>query len=998
MERRDRCGNSLNSRARRLNDSMFSTSNYNGKGAGLNVYRSSHVLSHRQLLRIARKKNEENEKAMSDSGIGCKPPRLSSKGSEQQKYNENEENASSVSSPEEHAVSTMILALEKKGTFGTGTSVSDGTPIRSNLSKDEDDEVERLIEFKERISILGRARSKIVSRHGGSRVPFPKRHQLTGTVGIFKASTDHQEHLLSETPIKKSILQKQARSEGVSSAPRGSKQRIRQVRIKDDDDDCEDDTLSMQSDPTNDSSYYDDSFRHNEAGDAFLDHLIDLVAGDEEYSMDDETLHSKDTSAIENTEKDEASKADRYSWSQCMSNDSMMDESVDGYGKMSSSCHSVNVGPIVNVGTEMGKELLSDISSALSFNKEDSSKCKPMEAPTETGGKVNEEPKEIEDSEYASGCHVNSVFGLEKKEDKSFDTTISAPEDVPVQRIDSAHLTYISELTSMAHHVPHELAASMDRAKRSFQAESHRVFESIQTPLSFASQISGLASPVPEESRGDYEEELDIMYDTKHAEGKKDKNRKGTPIPAIVPEAEEETVNEESETPSSGFQLPNSPFLYKLRSLIKSPIPFSSNLEKSDDTKEKEKNTDANDEFAGETASNVMPKIQGAFGKINAANAAAKAKKENRTCGAQGSLEEVMESIQKIITCDKSIKKEEDKGEETFLSAISKSFSFWNKGTDDTNTNKPQDTKAPDTKESKRGEALVSEQDEKKTEEWENMDIGFPKTSSREEAKSNQGDDGSETSLQKDVTVTVHTIKLTFSHTDEVDQSSPSRQLNLEEEKDNSRDAKSTADEIFADLGHTNKKGQSKDKASDAKAQNEVGFANFQQVTSSSPPPSPEYKVPQPPGKKSLASARLYRRLKHSSSSKPQESKTTQGENDEVQLVHAKTWQTADDIDTNIGSWQDFKSGDVFTGVWPKESTSAQSETGQDDDPFKVTYKVNSSKWIRKNKSQQSKSPTSSAIASPQSVSLYGENNPEFQSFGRRSLLESFSGTTQGEF
>ena len=57
------------------------------------------------------------------------------------------DNASSVATPEEHAVSTMIMALESLSSMGQtlngkSNSVPDGTPIRSNLSwgKEEEDE------------------------------------------------------------------------------------------------------------------------------------------------------------------------------------------------------------------------------------------------------------------------------------------------------------------------------------------------------------------------------------------------------------------------------------------------------------------------------------------------------------------------------------------------------------------------------------------------------------------------------------------------------------------------------------------------------------------------------------------------------------------------------------------------------------------------------------------------------------------------------------------
>eukprot|EP00977_Amphora_coffeiformis_P025838 scaffold22432_cov168-Amphora_coffeaeformis.AAC.18 len=946
------------------------------------------------------------------------------------------------SSPEEHAVSTMIMALEKIAPQGK----FDGTPIRSNRSRDDEDEASQR-QPREKITILSRARSKMQSRQGAttgssSRVPFPKRRQTSstsssskgrqqramGSVEIYKASSrEHQKHIESEPKLRapiKSALKSKARSDGAvyTSSSKGSKHRNRHVRIHNEPD-AEDD-LSVQSDPTNDSSYYDDSLHHTEAGEAFLDHLIDLVGFDEEeYSVDDDMNHSIDASTRHAHEKGRRRRSDRYRWSRCMEHDESDGHHRGGPGKMSSSCHTLDI------GAELGKDVLSDISSALSFSKDDTSKCTPMEAPTETLSAVLS--KEKEGADYESGCHMDSVFGMEKKQEKkSMDATLSvAEEEVPVQRIDSsAHMTYVSDMSSVVHEV-----------KRSIEHKSHTVFQAIKSPMSFASQISGLASPLLEEPTGRdnnaEEDELEVKYDTK-----KIKNRNGTPIPTSLPHNDD--VSETNK--SAGFQLPNSSFFFGMRSMVKSPIPFSSYA---DEGKVSVDNVE-DDEFADETASKVMPKIQGIFGKMSAANATSAKKEEKRTCDPKGSFDEVMDSFQNIISCNRSkiSKKEEDTGEQSFLSAISKSFSFWNKET-------AQEAEAPE-EENKRGDALKKAEDFTAVSgEWEKMDRSFPGSSFQDEPKSNLNDDRSEVSLHKDVSITVETIKLTFSRTDDFDEE------NLQEEKDyrcdvlaegtHSESVKEETEpqpkselEGFADFSQVDKNEDQPN--NDGRAQTEQNEERESDAndTSFSPPPSPVYKVPSHSPEKMVVSltpprrmkvegvhtperrsaARRYRRLRNSSHFNTEEPKTTQDEteefhqrlekyseriteeskttqdgNEEFQIVQSDTWQTTDDLNTSTGSWHEFKSGDMFAGVWPKKSVSAQSEAGQDEEPFQVTYKANSSKWIRKNEGQLEKSLTPSAFESPQSVSMYGESNHEFDAFGRRSLLKAFSGTTQAE-
>ena len=1035
---------------------------------------SKKVFTQRQLLRKSRRRKLETTASTSTetasnpnmtpgkrsepppkgkSGHSHRPPLTMSRN----RFSSNNENAengtkvtngSSVATPEEHAVSTMIMALQNMSPMGQmvgrSNSVQDGTPIRSNLSwgRDEDatagvnadataavnggsvGEENHIInsasapttaKLKSKVTIVTpvrRAQSSddaldVTAGVKQSRVRFEKRSTPrekelpSSSKGTAKVLSDSEAEVLTKSSsIMKSALKKvsnirKTRDSRAPPSPRAYyDRRSRSNRYAES---SYDDDNSALSDPTNDSSM-DDSFRER-GGEAFLDTLLDLVSFD--ISMDDEVHtqytddedYSKDDSIVRN---ENVAERKSYACSRCMNNDSA-EASFEDNRNMRSGCSTMEA------PADIGKEVLSDISTAFSFKEEKQSSCQTMEAPAETGKRVlsdlssalsfkdNEDSNKVTENtgdsrgylpNISSSLGINRVF----RESSSPQTTDDSDAHAPVKRVDSAQLTYVSDLTS--------LAAGMEHVTRSFELESQRVMDAIKSPLSFASSIGSKARTATE----DYEEDLQLAQGIQGDDKKTREKFRSETGPSDI----SRSANNAADSTSDVGQ-------------------------------------DAHSQ------ANIMSKAQASFAKMNRKDSG---KSEEDTSDAQAKFDEVLNSFQRLITCHRSSpssKDKQDTGETGFLTTLSKTFSFWsNDNRASSSANSSHNKESSETEESNAAakEASVP---------WEKMGRSFPKTDAQDIKRSN--DDcsvGSEASLSKDVTVTIHTIKISLSDDDEK-ADSPKKVLKPKENE-------SPAAVHIVRYEHQN---SAKEDASAPCIHKQDGtpdmktaeFANFDELALPTPPASPEYKIPSrepESATKSLpsqdgeaiktsvssmtprrmkvatlsarrkATARRMQSYKRTLSNTVTESSPSRVEDqpkteatsvcsspeelrdefcsnqeekkqemdDEISPV--KTWETAD-VNTSSDSWHDFKNGEVFSALWPASSPAeVREESTEEQEPFKVTYQNTSSKWLRKSQRKLE-------VESPKNVLLYGKDTPEFKAFGRRSLLKALSGTTQAE-
>lgn len=1035
------------------------------------------------------------------------------------------DNASSAT-PEEYAVSTMILALENLSPMEKSmlpsscsagqmrsSSLPESTPIRGNLSCGQDDDDANASSNMRRTYSTNDAGS---NKRSQTRVRFQSRQEEIVVSDSESQVISSKYNSRSKAARVKSAMKKKRGSPVYVTpehVPRGSPKSRKgggqsKVRLYYAERDVDD--MSVQSDPTMESSMDDSSYKHGSRKrnirnsndeDHFLDALLDLVSFDIsmdedtacQFTDDDDTFHSKDDAFRSNQEETvERSRNGTRKKKGAPSSHRRSDtvQVNDNDDRLQSACHGLEL------PADTGKQVLSDISSVLSFNNEDATSSCHKEGPTEVGMRVisnissalslkeSSNAKEIQRSDSkdwskrveSSSRRVESKRSetkrnqekrsvLKQEESKQgyipeisyscsmeevFQRNMASPPNAnpPMERIDSAQLTYISDLSSLANHVPQvDLSSTMVHVSRSFE-ESKKILESIKSPLSFSGPTQDSPSPDSQES-GD-EELLKIVDD------------------------ERATLRTNSQTFTEGMdslkQLSSSPCFKSLQAMVDSPAPTSESGTETADKQARDDSSPVNS--LDGSISKIMAKGKASMNKMSP-DRTKEPQVKGSTCDTKGPFEHVLNGFQNIVTCNGAVsKKGKESGDRDFLTSLSQSFSFWGKDSkEDSQAQAPADEmdKSACTP-VKRNTSLLEERNRTRSSaDLESRNRSFPKASNHGESKIGEDDEGSEGSLEKEVSVTIHTFRLDLSGESEQRASSPAKDDASEE------NASSDVDNVERKNERKDIKGEPHDETTDAGETKSDDALHAFNASFSTPPASPEYKMPRrPPGKvvKSLqgtetelskksqswhnpallkvsavASPRrrasmmqiIQKRMKSPKSSPPtktvgmasiialpvthtpskvpddgmespllQESEVLEGSktmNDEIsddteesELVDSPTWPNAD-LNTSTDTWQSFQHGELFDSAWSKETRAApikkpQVETESKEDPFKVTYKNQSAKWLRIHRASNERKMEQS----PKDVTMYGESNPEFNSFGRRSLIEALSGTTQGEF
>jgi hypothetical protein len=481
-----------------------------------------------------------------------------------------------------------------------------------------------------------------------------------------------------------------------------------------------DDDYSVRSDPTNGSSI-DSSYNVAPKGDDIFDSLMDMVASPFNMSMDEDTslpAPTEDEATVEEYMDDESFSVKQGETSPaghvfCLDNEA---------AEASASCQL------------QGPDVFSDLSSALNFQEDDPEA--PLPSPTTTTFSQRDTKEETSKgylSDFSSVFSLDRVFstdvtdlecgalGKDPKGDEDAKAKTTEAATAPTQPSDAPGEETVGSILLSPYKSLELAAAAMANVTQQCEDESKKLF--LPLPSFHNTPVPATApSPAPERETP-VDAELERVHQSKKdSDALKRKHSKGGDVdvdvgysPSTIDTADYPSDDDDTEaSESSGFQgLPNSPFLYTLRSVMKSPVAFSKSFGsytgastptqemKADAAQAKveaakdDKNvvletvlstirmslsmmagdhTDEAEKVEGETETGVKEETKPEDG--NGGNRSSRP------------FDQVLSSFQEAVDCQKEDpdKEKTEEGDKTegdknayFLSNLSKSFSFWNK-------------------------------------------------------------------------------------------------------------------------------------------------------------------------------------------------------------------------------------------------------------------------------------------------------------------------------
>jgi hypothetical protein len=678
------------------------------------------------------------------------------------------------SSPEDNAVATMISALEKMapdGQFRPKAALQqasmESTPVRRNSTRSQDDDAfqdiddatraeQRRAKSTPKVRFVDKAErrspkkgstkkgstKKGSTKKGGDVVSLAaiakrsKAKRMKQRQGATSPSLSDSETDLMRTKVVQAAGEVSPRggrgsTEGLASplSKHGSRPPSRPHLYADalfaEDGNSADDDYSVRSDPTNESSI-DSSYNVAPKGDDIFDSLMDMVSSPFNMSMDEDTslpVPTEDEATVEEYMDDESFSVLQGETSPaghrfCLDNEVSFETQA---AEASASCQL------------QGPAVFSDLSSALNFQEDDPEAPKPSPGTTTFSQRdTKEETSKGYLSDFSSVFSLDRVFstdvtdlecgalgkdpkGDEDTKAKSTEaaTAPTQPSDAPGEETVDSILLSPSKSLELA-------AAAVANVTQQCEEESKKLFLSL--PSFHNTPVPAVAPSLAPERKTPVDAELERVHQSKKdSDALKRKHSKGGDVDVGYSPSTIETVDYPSDdddteaSESSGFQsLPKSPFLYTLRSVMKSPVAFSKSFGSytgaSTPTQEMEADAaQAKVEEAKDDKNVVLDTVistirmslsmmagdhtdeeEKVVGETETGG-----KEENKPKDVNGGsrssrpFDQVLSSFQEAVACQKEDpdKEKTEEGDKTegdknayFLSNLSKSFSFWNKG------------------------------------------------------------------------------------------------------------------------------------------------------------------------------------------------------------------------------------------------------------------------------------------------------------------------------